>query len=466
MIRIICLALLSIVFTIALPAQLNIILQVPETTPEDADIYIAGNLNNWQPGNENFKLAQSGAREYRISLDIASGRVEFKFTRGSWETVEGDENGNFRPNRVYDYNGDADLNLEVLAWEDIGGSGGGGQNSTANENVQILDEAMPIPQLNRDRRIWVYTPTDYESGNKSYPVLYMHDGQNVFDASTAFAGEWQVDESLKELEEQGLPTAIVVAIDNGRTRRIDEYSPFVNSQYGGGEGDAYLDFIIEELKPRIDSSFRTLTGPENTAIMGSSMGGFISHYAHFRNPEVFGKAGIFSPAYWFSPEIFSHTAEVGKTQDAKLYMLAGARESSIAQVSTQMTNQLLSMGYTDEELFSFIDPDGDHAEWFWAENFKACFLWLFNDQISSSEEIKTEFEDVQLYPNPLKGDTLYIQSGKPVQLSIYSMDGRWVDMGEITGSQAFSLNGYSGSQLIIVRLSRGNSVKTMRIFKN
>ena len=210
------------------------------------------------------------------------------------------------------------LELEILGWEDLGSS-----NSTAADNVSVLDEDFYIPQLDRYRRIWIYLPPDYEDNpDQHYRVLYMHDGQNVFDESTSFAGEWEVDESLNDLFLDGDKGCIVVAIDNGADLRINEYSPWYNATYqAGGEGEAYVDFIVETLKPYIDSNFRTLPDRQHTGIMGSSLGGLISHYAMVEHPEVFGKVGVFSPAYWFNPEIYDHTAQNPIAEDTRL--LAG-----------------------------------------------------------------------------------------------------------------------------------------------
>jgi len=191
--------------------------------------------------------------------------------------------------------------FKVYHWRDYVEETGLGTHTIVGN---IITFKMKIPQLdNRERRIWVYLPPDYNQSNRRYPVLYMHDGQNLFDQATSFAGEWQVDETLERLFKEKGFAIIVVGIDNGGERRIDEYSPWVNSEYGrGGEGDAYVRFIVETLKPYIDSKYRTL--PNETGIMGSSLGGLISIYAGFKYPEVFKYVGAMSPAFWFNPEIY------------------------------------------------------------------------------------------------------------------------------------------------------------------
>ncbi|MBK8555192.1 MAG: alpha/beta hydrolase [Lewinellaceae bacterium] len=309
-------------------AQLSITLTaVPANTPANANIYIVGNFNNWDAADPNYILTPQGNGQYSITINPSPGALEFKFTRGGWNTVEGNASGAYLPNRTYTYSGQpSNLNLTIASWEDLGVGGGGG-NSTAAANVYILSNNFYIPQLDRTRRIWVYLPPDYASSGKNYPVLYMHDAQNLFDAATSFSGEWEVDESLNLLFQQGDYGCIVVGIDNGGTHRLDEYSPWVNTQYGGGEGELYVDFMVNTLKPHIDSLYRTLPGRQATGIMGSSMGGLISMYALSERQDVFSKAGIFSPAFWFAGnEPANHVASSTKEGDVRVYFLAGGDE--------------------------------------------------------------------------------------------------------------------------------------------
>ena len=217
-------------------------------------------------------LTDLGNGQLEITVNPPIGLVKYKFTRGSWATVEGTSSGGFRPDREYNYTGSAQTTEVVIeGWEDVS------QGSTAAPNVHLLDADFFMPQLNRSRRIMIYLPPDYETSQKRYPVLYMHDGQNLFDDATSFSGEWGVDESLNELHSQGDYGCIVVGIDNGGGLRIDELAPWLNTNYNeGGEGAQYMDFIVETLKPHVDANYRTFTGREFTAIMGSSLVGLIS----------------------------------------------------------------------------------------------------------------------------------------------------------------------------------------------
>ena len=143
-----------------------------------------------------------------------------------------------------------------------------------------------IPQvysasLGNSRDILVYLPSSYAKTERRFPVLYMHDGQNLFDPNTSFAGEWGVDVALARAPRKGR-RAIIVGIPNMGMERIREYSPFVDARSGGGLGDAYLDFLLGTVKPMIDERYRTQPEPRSTGIVGSSLGGLISAYAFFR----------------------------------------------------------------------------------------------------------------------------------------------------------------------------------------
>lgn len=381
-------------------AQLTLkVVSLPANTPAGDAIYVAGSFQGWDPGAEDYKLTENADGSWQITIEPDPGLLKFKFTRGSWQTVEGNANGGFLPDRTHNYSGGPELlELEILGWEDLGGS-----NSTAADNVSVLDEDFYIPQLDRYRRIWIYLPPDYEDNpDQHYRVLYMHDGQNVFDESTSFAGEWEVDESLNDLFLDGDKGCIVVAIDNGADLRINEYSPWYNATYqAGGEGEAYVDFIVETLKPYIDSNFRTLPDRQHTGIMGSSLGGLISHYAMVEHPEVFGKVGVFSPAYWFNPEIYDHTAQNPIAEDTRLYLLAGQQEGngSVVNDVNQMESVLLQSGFPSDNIEVKIDADGEHREWYWAREFPAAYLWLFEDVSVGIEEPEEE-EDLTVFPNP------------------------------------------------------------------
>ncbi|MEM9820675.1 MAG: alpha/beta hydrolase-fold protein, partial [Bacteroidota bacterium] len=304
------------------------------------------------------------------------------------------------------------IGIDILSWEDLGPAGNG--PSTATDNVLLLDQDFYIPQLDRSRRIWIYLPPDYQNTNKTYPVLYLQDGQNVFDAFTSFSGEWEVDESLNQLFDLGDEGAIVVAIANGGAERINEYSPWVNPNYGGGEGALYVDFIVNTLKPYIDNNYRSRPEREYTGIVGSSMGGLIAMYAAIEHQEVFGKAGVFSPSFWFTDQAYNHVSNTGKEADTRIYLLAGDLESngSVVAAIEAMYSTLIAAGFDAAEVNVHTHADGQHSEWFWAREFPDAYLWLCADPTTSTTTNNSTWK-VSVFPNPA-GELLYIHFQEPL----------------------------------------------------
>ena len=249
--------------------------------------------------------------------------------------------------------------------------------STALPNVTVLEQHFTIKGLNRDRLIRIYLPEDYANSEESYPVLYMHDGQNLFDDSTSYVGEWGVDENLNLLGKESGLKLIVVGVDNGQDKRMNELSPWKNKKFGDAEGAEYMEFIVKQIKPYIDSTFRTLNNRENTAIMGSSMGGLISHYAIYNYPEVFGMAGIFSPSYWYSEDVFTFTEENPVPEDARLLLVIGKKEGNAVDDTEKMYTHILATGHPNESLKITIDQEGDHNEASWRKQFIPAIMWLF-----------------------------------------------------------------------------------------
>ncbi|OWY19980.1 T9SS C-terminal target domain-containing protein [Sphingobacteriales bacterium UPWRP_1] len=428
------------VATQCLLAQLTItVTAIPANTPDGATLYIAGNFNGWNPGNPANTLTPNGNGTWSVTISPALGLVEYKFTRGSWDTVEGNETGGFQPNHQYSYTGGvAATSAAILSWEDLGG----GTPHTAADNVQIISEDFYLPELDRYRRIWIYLPPDYETSGKNYPVLYLQDGQNLFDAYYSFAGEWEIDESLNQLFNAGDYGAIAVGIDNGGSLRIDEYSPWVNTSYGGGDGDEYAEFIVNTLKPYIDTHYRTLPQREYTGIMGSSMGGLISLYAALQYQDVFGKAGIFSPSFWFADDCYTQAETIGKQYNMRIYLLAGGLEGySMVPDMLMMYNTLLDSGFTPDELFYLVEPDGTHSEWFWNREFPDAYQWLFANSPTGTSQPALPLNAAQIYPNPAK-ELLHIQLQPPVQqarVQIFSAQGQKALLWEVNQSDTIFL---------------------------
>jgi predicted alpha/beta superfamily hydrolase len=252
------------------------------------------------------------------------------------------------------------------------------KTSTATDNVEVLSQEFEMPGLDRLRKIRVYLPPNYSSSEKSFPVLYMHDGQNLFDDKTSYVGEWGVDEALNQLHNQNKLSLIVVGVDNGQAQRMNELSPWQNNKYGVAEGEQYMQFIVEQVKPYIDSHYRTIADQQNTAIMGSSMGGLISHYAILKYPNTFSKAGIFSPSFWYSEQVYKFTEQNAPDEKARLFYLMGGNEGSDSVANMEkMVHQIKRQGHSADRVYSDVVAGGEHNEQFWRANFDRAVLWLF-----------------------------------------------------------------------------------------
>ena len=248
-------------------------------------------------------------------------------------------------------------------------------NSQSTASKQVSSFNIEAPQLNSHKKIWVYLPKSYKNSNKSYPIIYMHDAQNLFDAKTSYVGEWKIDEYLDSTNSKEV---IIIGIEHGNEKRIDELTPYKNEKYGGGQGDNYLAFIINTLKPHIDITYRTLKDVKNTAIFGSSLGGLISFYAVIKFPETFGSAGVFSLSYWFNKEIFElvKTSKINPT--TKFYFLVGTKEGdSIVSDQNKMVALLREKGVLEEHIINKVIKGGKHNEGLWSSSFPEAHKWLF-----------------------------------------------------------------------------------------
>lgn len=238
----------------------------------------------------------------------------------------------------------------------------------------LIREGVYSPQLNNNRDVLVYLPPSY--GARRYPVIYMHDGQNLFDAVTSFAGEWGVDETLEALSEEGIE-AIVVGIPNYGKQRIREYNPFDNRRFGRGRGELYLRFIVETLKPDIDRTFDTLPDRAHTGILGSSMGGLISLYGFLRYPAVFGFVGAMSPAFWIAAQEMTTLIEHSPRLPGKIYLDMGRhemqRKTGYLPVVPGIAGQLKEKGFN---VLYVEDQEGRHLEADWRRRLPDALRFL------------------------------------------------------------------------------------------
>jgi len=374
----------ALLITLSVASQQKIRMEIsslPANNPVNSSIFIAGSFNSWNPQNKSFQF-QKNEKGYFLEMSLNAGSYEYKITRGGWDKVECTKEGKDVGNRTLKVDADANVEVSVDGWKDLFASSSQPRKSTANKNVRIIDTAFFIPQLNRTRGVWVYLPPSYNSSAKKYPVLYMHDGQNVFDDATSFSGEWGVDEAVDTL---GLKykECIVVGIDNGGDKRLNEYCPYdfslngiaANNKTNVGEGRKYVDFLVKTLKPFIDKKYRTFKDAKNTFTAGSSMGGLISMYAVLKYPKVFGGAGVFSPAFWVGPKIFDDIKAKGKKVSAKIYFYAGDAEGeTMVPMTIRAFNEMHRV--SKSKMAEVIRAGGKHNETRWRVEFPLFYEWL------------------------------------------------------------------------------------------
>jgi len=342
-------------------------------------VYITGTFNDWQVASMEFQLREVEPGKYVFDFpeNIAMPPIfEYKYTRGDWNHVEVDKFGNRISNRklnhtsgnIYDF---------VPRWRLNGDT----FNATFLPKIQTVSNNFHIPQLDKNRKISILLPHNYYETDFRYPVLYMQDGQNLFDKNAPF-GTWGIDEKLAILAEQGMGDFIVVGIDHGNEKRINEYTPAneLPIGIGHGEGAKYLEFMVHNLKPHIDHHFRTLTDRANTAIGGSSMGGLISHYAALYHSNIFSKTMVFSPSFWIYDEVYKETEAFHPDGNTRFYLFGGAKEGSNMVGNMFKIRDILQDKKQNNQAVDFklvIDPEGHHTESRWHEEFPRAMAWLF-----------------------------------------------------------------------------------------
>jgi predicted alpha/beta superfamily hydrolase len=242
--------------------------------------------------------------------------------------------------------------------------------------VQITSP-LNSPQLNNSRMLRIYLPPSYgENAAKRYPVLYMHDAQNLFDAKTAAYGkEWSIDETANRLiATGGMDEIIVVGIDNNADR-IPEYTPCCDPKYGGGKLDAYRAFIVDTVKPYIDRNYRTLTTREHTAIMGSSLGGLASVAIAQQHPDVFSMAAGLSSSFWWNKE--AATNKPAPKVAVRFYIDAGTEKDDLPE-TRRMRDAMLAQGYKLNNDLMYVEaPGATHNEAAWAARVHTPLQWFF-----------------------------------------------------------------------------------------
>jgi len=375
------LASLCLVAGPAFAAQVTFLVsRVPSETPAGETLTMGANVNDWDPSEPGYAFTRTANGQYTLTLKLRPGTfMEYKLTRGGWPTVEKNADGSEKQNRVYEVKGDATVKLEVARWADSPGPIAE-PKSTATGTLETLHN-VKSPELGNARDVIVYLPPDYKTSNRRYPVLYMHDAQNLFDASTAFVKqEWRADEAAEALAKKGLEL-IIVGIENN-SERMAEYTPFASplNDYKP-KGDAYDAFVVKTVKPMIDARFRTLPDREHTGIAGSSLGGLISLYTGLSHPDVFGFIGAFSPSFFVADyNLFRWLKSHPATAPLRIYLDTGDREHSSPGFSAATVEGLEDLGEQLQKqghaVKVVIARGGRHNEDAWALRLPAVLEWF------------------------------------------------------------------------------------------
>ncbi|MGN0551722.1 MAG: alpha-amylase family glycosyl hydrolase [Acutalibacteraceae bacterium] len=388
-----------------IPVTFNV--TIPEKLPEGANVSIGTNMNGWNPTDTDWFMTKIDDLHYQLNVNLdstyVSEAIEYKYTVQidgqdfAWAHTEGDADGKDIGNRIYaiDYE-DNVINDTVAMFKN-----GLGNTTVTSGTLETFTLDMPQYSDNRTRTIHVWLPEGYDSKNtdKKYPVFYMHDGQNLFDMYKSYAGEWMVDEAIADMMANGYEGAIIVGIENSADR-WNEYSPewdnvgssLPNNSSAGDyaqfvdnpSGDKYGEFIVNTLKPYIDSHYNVRTDKNSTGIGGSSMGGLISYYIGMKYTDVFGQVLSFSPAFWMYSE--DTIASVVDSYDysnidnlPKIFLYTGGAnqmEKDTIPYVDLVYNKMTENVYPENKLNTLTDTTKDHNEAAWSEYFPLAFKWL------------------------------------------------------------------------------------------
>lgn len=370
---------------------------IPEAENKEAkpDVFLAGNIKpfgRWRP--DGLKLERGDDGVYRAEFSAPpETRVEFKATMGTWQSVEKDAEGRDIPNREFTVKASEDglpqlIRVTVERW-----SSPRHRPSSSVTGKLILHEQVASQHLARPRNVSVWLPPGYDESDERYPVLYLHDGQNLFDAATAaFGVEWQVDETATRLiEADQIPAAIIVGIWN-TPDRMDEYTVTKDRRLErGGRGLDYIHFLTSELKPLIDRTCRTMPEQDTTYIGGSSLGGLISIHACMEQPDVFGKCFAFSPSLGWDEEQLMASLSAGRVwpKNVQLWLSMGTNEGRDANAQAANLNRahqlrdLLKPAQTETTLpLHFQEFEmGTHDEKSWALQFSVALKSMLGQPV-------------------------------------------------------------------------------------
>lgn len=360
--------------------SVTIRVNAPASTPETAKVYIAGgdaSMGTWNPSEVGMTKEHGVQWVFRERYEPGTV-LEFKVTLGSWAHQALYDGKTVPGNTVLTVRSDTTIELSPESWgtSDAAGSGtvgsGGGVTGTVRYHRGLAGRG-----LNYARDLAVWLPPSYEKEkSRRYPVLYMHDGQNVFDPATSFIGaDWRADEVADSLIRAGSIEEIIIVGIGNTPDRVPEYSETPL-------GRAYGDFVVQTVKPMIDSLYRTKSDRNNTAVMGSSMGGLVSFLFAWEYPEVFSMAGCLSPAFLVdSNRVLSEVqAYTGPKKPVHVYLDDGGvgLDARLKPGYDSMIRLLEEKGFMKgKDLEYQFEPSAEHNEHAWAARLWRPLVYMF-----------------------------------------------------------------------------------------
>lgn len=345
--------------------------------PDSARVYITGNTNqlgSWNPGKVSL-INTSGNFWERTFVFPKDREIEYKITLGSWGTEAVKDNGSVPSNSKMVVKTDTTIDTVINHWKNQLESELKGQVTGKIDYYRNVKGEGILP---RDVLVWL--PPDYNTDiNTRYPVLYMQDGQNLFDPVTsAFGVDWQIDETADSLIKKGkIRAIIIVGLTNTKWR---------SSEYADNDtGHAYMKYVVNKVKPFIDTTYRTLSDAENTVVGGSSLGGLISFMLGWNYPGVFSKVICMSPALKIYKINYVKNVEhyTGPHKDLRFYFDAGSYsiDSLLIPGTIEMIKALEKQGYKyGEDIMWYKDKAGLHNEASWAKRIWRPLLFFFGKQ--------------------------------------------------------------------------------------
>ncbi len=357
--------------------MIEFVVRVPDATPDGQSVFLAGDgphLGDWSADGVRLERWDDGTR--RVSLDLPDGfHGRCLATLGRWRTAEANGHGRERWPHELHISGSATRSLEVQEW---------------GRNCIDYHQGFPSRFLPQARTITVWLPPTYDlEPQRRYPVLYLHDGQNLFDPETAFAGNpWWANEVAERVIRRGLVEPLLLVGVANTVDRIREYGPRRGGQNQPDDfSRAYGRFLVEEVRPFIDSLYRTLAFPQHTGVGGSSMGGLISLYLCKWYPGVFGRCAALSPSLWWDREYFSrHLSVAPKWLDwCRIWLDMGSREGTteigmraMLRRAQWLTHLLRRRCLREDDQFHFEQIEGGlHNEAAWGGRFDRMLQFLF-----------------------------------------------------------------------------------------